>query len=147
MVRARRVAGCDEAGDAADRWGASEPRRMAFLGHFEHLEGAAALAHALDGCRRQNVGIGAANDHHRYAAERVKLAPQGGQRPRRTDGLEDRRELWVVVGNEATTVLFERRPREGEPVAVAPFRKQAAEPPLEGLGCRGKLASAGSLPT
>src|SRR6516162_7145791 len=138
MVRARRVAGCDEAGDAADRWGASEPRRMAFLGHFEHLEGAAALAHALDGCRRQNVGIGAANDHHRYAAERVELFPQRRERLLGTDCLKDRREPWVVVGNEATAVLFERRPREGEPVVIAPFWKQAAEPLLQGLGCRGK---------
>src|SRR5262249_61502737 len=106
---------------------------MALLGYFQHLERAAALAHALDGCRRQNVGIGAANDHHRDAAERVKLVPQGGQRPRRTDGLEDRRELWVVVGNEATAVLLEPRPREREPVDVTPFGKLAAQPHLEGL--------------
>src|SRR6516164_1889208 len=118
IPRARRVAGCDKVGDAVDRWGARELRRMALLGHFEHLERAAALAHALDGCRRQNVGIGPANDHHRYAAERVELFPQRRERLLGTDGLEDRGEFWIVVGNEATGVLFKRRPREGEPVAV-----------------------------
>src|SRR5262249_36174427 len=106
---------------------------MALRGHFEHLERAAALAHGLDGCRRQNGGIGPANDHPGCAAEGVELFPQRGERLLGTDGLEDRRELWVVVGNEATAVLFERRPREGEPVVVAPFWKEAAEPPLQGL--------------
>src|SRR5262245_42748931 len=77
IPRARRVAGCDKGGDAADRERAREPRRMPFIGHLDHLERAAALAHGLDGCLRQNVGIGAANHHCRYAAERVELLPQG----------------------------------------------------------------------
>src|SRR6516162_10842577 len=104
---------------------------MALIGHLDHLERAAALAHGLDGCRRQNVGLGAANDQHRYAAERVELLPQRRQWLRGTDCLQNRRELWVVIGNEATAVLLERRPREREPVVVAPFWKQAAEPLLE----------------
>src|SRR5258708_38439028 len=118
---------------------------MALLWHFQHLERAAALAHALDRCRRQNVGIGAANDHHRDAAERIELVPQSGQRPRRTDGLEDRRELWIIIDNEAIAVLLERRPREREPVVVAPLGKMAAEPPLDGLGGRGKACQARAL--
>src|SRR6516225_12159413 len=118
---------------------------MALLGRFEQLERAAALAHALDRCRRENVGIGAANDHHRDAAERVELLPQRRQRLRGTDCLQNRRELWVVIGNEATAVLLERRPREREPVVVAPFWKQAAEPLLESLGCRGKACQCRQL--
>src|SRR5262245_20489457 len=138
ISRARRVAGCDEGGDAADREGVREPRRMAFVGHLDHLERAAALAHGLDGCLRQNVRIGAANHHHRYAAERVELLPQGRQRLRGTNCLEDRRELWVVIGNEALASVFERLPREGEPVVAAPFGKLVGEAPSQGVGCRGK---------
>src|SRR5262245_62736032 len=116
IPRARRIAECDKGGDAADRARAREPRRMALVGHLDHLERAAALAHGLDGCLRQNVGIGAANHHHRYAAERVELLPQRRQRLRGTNCLENPRELWVVIGNEAPASVFERLPREGEPV-------------------------------
>src|SRR5262252_11232573 len=111
---------------------------MALVGHLDHLERAAALVHGLDGCRRQNVRIGAANDHHRYAPECVELLPQRRQWLRGPDRLQDRRELWVVIGNELPASLFERCPREGEPVVVAPLGKVAAEPPSQGVGCRGE---------
>src|SRR5262245_66039115 len=106
---------------------------MALVRHLDHLERAAALAHGLDGCRRKYVGLGAANDHHRYASERVELLPQRRQWLRGTDCFQDRRELWVVIGNELPAGLFERCPREGEPIVVAPFGKVAAEPPSQGV--------------
>src|SRR5262245_19440049 len=108
---------------------------MALIGHLEHLERAAALAHGLDGCCRQDVGICAAYHHHGYSRECIELLPQRRERMPWTDSLEDRREPWVVVGNEAPAGLFERCPREGEPVLVVPFRKLVGEPSSQGVGC------------
>ena len=61
--------------------GSTSKRGMALVRHLDRVEIGLARPHGRDGGGRQQVGIGAANDHHRHARQRLELGPQRLQRP------------------------------------------------------------------
>ena len=71
----RDVAQRDEGGDARNRVGFGEQRRMALVRHVQHVDIEPARPHRIDGRGRKNVRIGAAHHHQRHARERIECAP------------------------------------------------------------------------
>ena len=123
----RELAPRHEGGDARDRPGIGQERRVAFVRHLDDLETLAARAHGINRGRRQDVGMAAADHHRADAGKRVELGPHRRQRLRRIEALESDGEFRVVIGDDAPVDLFENAVRERHPVFVAQPRKVAAE--------------------
>src|SRR5215831_19724216 len=58
-----------------------EQRRMALIGDHHHIHSGVARLHGLDCLRTQDIGVGAANDHHWDPGERLELSPHVRDRP------------------------------------------------------------------
>ena len=69
---------------------------MALIGHLDRLQGSAARPHRLDGGGRQDVGIGAADHHHRAILKRVELLPERRKGLFEVDAFQRRGELDVI---------------------------------------------------
>ena len=71
-------------------------RRVALIGNLDGLHAGAPGAHTLHRRRRKYVGIGAANDQHRHAGERIEFMPQRWHRTIDIDARERTRDAEIV---------------------------------------------------
>jgi len=88
--------------DARDRVRLRQQRRMALVGHLDRLQRGAARPHGLDGGGRQDVGIGAADHHHRPILKRVELLPERRKGLFEVDAFQRRGELDVIGRQQGT---------------------------------------------
>ena len=87
------IAPRDKFGDAANKICVIEQGHMALVGHFDGLHPRMARRHGGESLRRQNVGIGAADDQHGHARQRIEFVPQWRQPLFKIDGRKRARQL------------------------------------------------------
>ncbi len=113
---------------------AHQQQGVALIGHLDHLKRRAARAHRLNRGGRQDVGIGAADYHHRHVGERVELRPQRRERLFEVDSFQRLGELGVVGRHQRAIHLAKTAARAGEPVSRPELGKLRVEQAAQDFG-------------